>query len=282
MSPMDSLFELIGESAPYVEVYDVAVDNGVVYSRFRPEQQRYAETTLMSCSEGLRTLAVHGVLTCAAANPLKARHYYLATKADIQVFPVRATAASSFRCMGRVERIDTSKRFPCYTVTVTCVTDGGERYAVTELECVGLDEEAFVKLKGADAAPAVEWVPGQPSPYATPVRPMRIEWIRPGEELRTTLEGFRREDFAGHFARRAMCPVSILGGNAFTLLRHFPGFDAYQITRCVLTCKQASLPGERLQFHCVREQAGHFMITAHNDTGKLLSTFHIDARAHGR
>lgn len=141
-------------------------------------------------------------------------------------------------------------------------------------------QDEFVKLKGADAAPAAAWVPGQPSPYENPVRPMRIEWIRPGEELRTTLEGFRREDFAGHFAKRAMCPVSILGGNACTLLRHFPGFDAYQITRCVLTCKQASLPGERLQLHCVREQADHFMVTAHNDQGKLLSTFHMDARAH--
>ncbi|WPB82890.1 hypothetical protein KYC5002_32555 [Archangium violaceum] len=62
---MENLFELIGESAPYIAVYDVAVDNGVVYSKFKPEQRRYAETTLMSCSEGLRT-------------------YYLATKADIQ------------------------------------------------------------------------------------------------------------------------------------------------------------------------------------------------------
>jgi hypothetical protein len=281
MNPMEHLFELIGESAPYVEVYDVAVDNGVVFSKFRPEQQRYAETTLMSCSEGLRSMAVTGVLACAAANPIKSRHYYLATKADIQVFPVQATAAKSFRCMGRVDRIEQSKRFPSYTVTVTCVTDKGERYAVTEVECVGLNEEQFVELKGADAAPAVEWVPGQPSPYENPVRPMQIEWIRPGEELRATLEGFRREDFAGHFARRAMGPASILGGNACTLLRHFPGFDAYQITRCVLACQRCLLPGEQLQLHCVREQADHFRITAHNDKGKVLSTFHIDARAHG-
>lgn len=277
---MENLFELIGESAPYVEVYGLAVDNGVVFSQFRPEQQRYAETTLMSCSEGLRTMAVHGVLTCAAANPIKSKHYYLATQADIQVFPVQATTAKSFRCMGRVDRIDQSKRFPSYTVTVTCLTDKKERYAVTQVECVGLNEEQFVKLKGADTAPSVAWVPGQPSPYENPVRPMRIEWVRPGEELRTTLEGFRHEDFAGHFATRAICPVSILGGNACTLLRHFPGFEAYQITRCVLTCKQASLPGERLQLHCVREQAGHFRVTAHNDQGKLLSTFDMDARAH--
>jgi hypothetical protein len=71
---MENLFELIGETSPYVEVYDVAVDNGVVFSRFRPEQQRYAETTWMSCSEGLRTLAVHGVIACAAANPIKSKH----------------------------------------------------------------------------------------------------------------------------------------------------------------------------------------------------------------
>jgi len=230
----------------------------------------------------VRTLAVHGVLTCAAANPIKSRHYYLATKADFQVFPVQATAASSFRCRGRVERIDQSKRFPFYTATVACITDKGERYASIELECVALNEEEFVELKGADTAPAVAWAPGQPSPYENPVRPMQIEWVRPGEELRTTLEGFRREDFAGHFARRAMCPVSILGGNAFTLLRHFPGFDAYQITRCVLSCQRCLLPGERLQLQCVREQADHFKITAHNDKGKVLSTFDIDARAHGR
>ncbi len=279
---MEKLFELIGESAPYVEVYDVTIDNGVVYSKFKPEQQRYAETTLMSCSEGLRTMAIHGVLACAAANPIKSKHYYLATKADIQVFPVHVTSVNSFRCVGRVDRIDQSKRFPFYTVTVSCYTDGGERYAITEVECVGLNEEEFVNVKGADAAPAVVWCPSQPSPYKNPVRPMQIEWVRPGEELRTTLAGFRREDFAGHFATRAMCPVSILGGNACALLRHFPGFDAYQITRCVLTCKHASLPGASLQLNCVRQQADHFMVTAHDDKGKLLSTFHIDARAHRR
>lgn len=277
---MENLFELIAESAPYVAVYDVAVDNGVVYSKFRPEQQRYAETTLMSGSEAMRTMAVHGVLACAAANPIKSKHYYLATKADFQTFPVHATTANSFRCVGRVDRIDQSKRFPSYAVTVTCSTDGGERYAVIELGYVGLNEEEFVKVKGADAAPAVAWVPGQPSPYEAPVRPMQIEWIRSGEELRATLEGFRREDFAGHFATRAMCPVSILGGNAHSLLRHFPGFEAYQITRCILTCKDASLPGELLQLHCVREQADHFIVNAYNDKGKLLSTFQIDARAH--
>ncbi|WNG27862.1 hypothetical protein F0U62_30515 [Cystobacter fuscus] len=277
---MENLLELIGESAPYVEVYDVTVDNGVVHSKFRPEQQRYAETTLMSCSEGLRTMAVHGVLACAAANPARSKHYYLATRADIQVFPVHATTANSFRCVGRVNRIDQSKRFPLYTVTVTCFTEGGERYAVTEVECIGLNEEQFVKLKGADAAPAVALVPGQHSPYVDPVRPMRIDWTQPGEALRTTLDGFRHEDFAGHFAIRAMCPVSILGGNAFSLLRHFPGFDAYQITRCVLTCDRASLPGEPLHLSCVRERADHFVVTAHNSKGKLLSTFHIDARAH--
>lgn len=282
MNPETILFDLIGESAPYVEVYDVTVDNGVVYSSFRPEQQRYAETTLMSCSEGLRTMAVHGVLACAAANPIKTKHYYLATKADIQVSSVHATTSSSFRCVGRVDQIDQSKRFPSYTVTVTCFTEGGERYAVTRVECVGLNEEELVKLKGADASPAVALAPGQPSPYVNPVRPMQLEWIRSGEELRATLEGFRREDFAGHFAIRAMCPVSILGGNACSLLRHFPGFDAYQITRCVLTCKHASLPGEPLHLSCVREQAGHFMVTAHNDKGKLLSTFQIDAQAHQR
>ncbi|KFA92168.1 lipocalin-like domain-containing protein [Archangium violaceum] len=65
---MENLFELIGESAPYVSVYDVAVDNGVVYSKFKPEQRRYAETTLMSCSEGLRALGGHGALACAVAN----------------------------------------------------------------------------------------------------------------------------------------------------------------------------------------------------------------------
>ena len=95
-SMKENILELIGESAPYVEVYDVTVDNGVVYSRFRPEQQRYAETTLMSCSEGLRTMAVHGVLACAEANPIKSKHYYLATKADMQVFPVRATTVNTF------------------------------------------------------------------------------------------------------------------------------------------------------------------------------------------
>ncbi|WP_224243159.1 hypothetical protein [Hyalangium gracile] len=279
---MENLFELIGESAPYVEVYDVAVDNGVVYSQFRPEQQRYAETTLMSCSEGLRTLAVHGVMTCAAANPIKSRHYYLATQADLQVFPVHATTANSFRCMGRVDRIARAKNFPFYTTTVTCFTEKGERYAALELTCVGLNEEEFVKLKGTDAAPTMARVPGQPSPYVNPVRPMQLEWIRPGEELRATLEGFRREDFAGHFDMRAMCPVSILGGNACSLLRHFPGFDAYQITRCVLTCKQASLPGEKLHLGCVRERDDHFTVTAHNGQGKLLSTFQIDARAHRR
>jgi hypothetical protein len=277
---MENLFELIGESAPYVAVYDVAIDNGVVYSKFKPEQQRYAETTLMSCSEGFRTMGVHGVLACAVANPIKSKHYYLATKADIQVFPVHATTTDFFRCVGRVDSVDRSKRFPFYTETVTCFTDGGERYAVLEVVYASLNEEEFVKAKGADATSAVALVPGRPSPYADPVRPMPMEWIQPGEELRATLEGFRREDFAGHFGIRAMCPVSILGGNACSLLRHFPGFDAYQITRCVLTCKHAFLPGEPLHLRCVRKRADHFMVSAHDDSGRRLSTFHIDARAH--
>lgn len=280
MMSLENLLELIGESAPYVEVYDVAVDEGVVSSKFRPEQQRYAETTLMACSEALRTLAVHGVLACAAANPIKARHYYLATRADLQLFPVRTTTASSFHCVGRVDRIAPSKRFSFYTATVTCFTDGGERYAALEVECAALNEEQFVKLKGADAAPAVAPVPGQPSPYVNPVRPMRIEWLRPGQELRATLEGFRREDFAGHFDTRAMCPGSILGGNACALLRHFPGFEAYQVTRCVLSCKHALLPGEPLQLICVQEREDHFMVTAHNGKGKVLAAFQLEARLH--
>ncbi|NTX52236.1 hypothetical protein [Myxococcus sp. CA039A] len=280
---MANLLDLIGESAPYVHVYDLVVDNGVLHSRFKPEQQRYGETTLMSCSEALRTLAVHGVLTCAAANPSQGRHYYLAARAELQVFPIQATTSGSFHCVGRVERIEQRKQFPYFKATTTCFTEDGERYAVMDGECIALPEAAFVAIKGADASPVGVRAPGQPSPYRDPVRPMKLEWTKPGEVLRAELEGFPREDFVGHFDVRALCPLSLLAGNAFSLLRHFPGFDAYRISKCLATCKDVPLPGEPMLFNCIAEAAGQFKLTAENGQGKHLAAFHLEARpdSHG-
>ncbi|MFY2562906.1 hypothetical protein ACN469_35260 [Corallococcus terminator] len=275
---MQNLLELIGEAAPYVRAYDVVADNGVVHARFKPEQERYAETTLMSCSEALRSMGIHGTLVCAAANPRKVKHYYLATRAEVRVLPVQASHADVFHCEGRLVRMDSSQRFPVYTAAMTGFTSGGERYVDAEADYVAFDEQQFVSVKGADDTPMAAWTSGRPSPYERPVSPMRMEWVRPGEALRATLGELRHEDFAGHFPLRALCPVSILGGHACTLPCHFPGFEAYQITRCLLTCRSASRPGEPVDLTCVAEGAGRFVVTALDARGKVLSTFYIDAR----
>ncbi|MFY2558066.1 hypothetical protein ACN469_10580 [Corallococcus terminator] len=279
---MANLIDLIGESAPYVNAYDLNVVDGVLHGRFKPEQQRYSETTLLNCSEALRFSALHAVLTCAAANPVQAKRYYLAAKADLQVFPVKATRTKSFRCEGRVTSIEEKQQLPYFKATATCFTEEGERYAVMHGECITLTEEKFVAIKGADEAPAKAWTPGQPNPHQNPVRPMKLDWVKPGEVLKAQLDGLTREDFAGHFDVRAICPLTILVGNAVSLVSHFPGFDVYRINRCMSSCKDVPFPGESVRLTCAAEAAGQFKITVENAQGKFLAAIQVDATPDSR
>ncbi|MFY1830963.1 hypothetical protein ACN47A_33945 [Myxococcus fulvus] len=274
---MESLLELLGETAPYSGFFDVTADNDVVRGWFRPEQPRHAETTLLSCSEALRYLGLHTGLTCAAANPVKARHYYLAIRADLQVFPVEATRSEVFLCVSRLEARDDSRAFPICQVSGVFLTDTGERYAEVEGRVLALTEEAFVGLKGRDAVTSPSWSPGQPSPYLEPLRPMALEWMEPGRMLRATLPGFRREDFAGHFDLRALCPGSLLSANACSLVSHFPGYGRYWISRCVASFKDVAVPGQAQTLTCVFDGDGQFRVSVESAEGKRLAGFKLEA-----
>ncbi|WP_408891377.1 hypothetical protein ACJ2CR_17435 [Myxococcus faecalis] len=243
---------------------------------FKPEQRRYSETTLLSLSETLRSMALHGALIAAAANPVKARHYYLGSRADLRVFPVEATQSKVFQCVGRLDGIDRSNLFPIYKVSGTCLTDKGERYAEMDGALLVLTEEQFIGLKGADASARPTWFPGQPSPYADALRPRALEWLEPGRMLRTSLPGFPREDCAGHFDLRALCPMTLVLANACALVRHFPGYERYWISRCVFSCKDVVDPGQAQRLTCVFDGVGRFVITVESDEGQRLARFKLE------
>ncbi|MFY1830962.1 hypothetical protein ACN47A_33940 [Myxococcus fulvus] len=253
------------------------VKDDLVFSWFKPEQQRYSETTLLSCSEALRSMALHGALIGAAANPVKARHYYLGSRAELRTFPVEATDSEVFQCVGRLDGIDRSNLFPIYRVSGVCLTDKGERYAELEGALLVLTEEEFVGFKGADASGPLVGPRGQPSPYADPLRPMTLEWMEPGRMLRASLPGLPREDFAGHFDIRPLCPLTLLAANACSLVGHFPGYGRFWISRCTLSCKDVAAPGQSQRLTCVFDGAGRFMVTVEGEEGQRLARFKLEA-----
>ncbi|MCK8500081.1 hypothetical protein [Myxococcus fulvus] len=273
---MKPLLELIGETAPYARAFDVTVKDDVVLGWFKPEQRRHSETTLLSLSETLRSMALHGALIGAAANPVKARHYYLGSRAELRVFPVEATESEVFQCVGRLEGIDRSNLFPLYRVSGMCLTDKGERYAELDGALLVLTEEEFVGLKGADASARPSWSPGQPSPYADPIRPMTLEWMEPGRMLRASLPGLPREDFAGHFDLRPLCPLTLTLANACSLVAHFPGHGRFWVSRCAISCKDVVDPGQAQRLTCVSDGAGRFVITVESDAGQRLGRFKLE------
>ncbi|GEN12941.1 hypothetical protein SAMN05443572_11395 [Myxococcus fulvus] len=275
---MKPLLELIGETAPYVRAFDVTVkEDGAVLGWFKPEQQRYAETTLLSVSEALRSMALHGALIAAEANPVKARHYYLGSRAELQVFPVEATGLEAFQCEGRLVGIDHSDLGPIYRVKGSCRTDKGELYAELDGALLVLTEEEFVGLKGADVSPRPRWTPGQPSPYADPLRPMTLEWTEPGKMLRASLPGLPREDFAGHFDIRPLCPMSLIVANAASLLGRFPGYERFWIRHCSFSCRDVVDPGQAQRLICVSDKPGRFVVTVESDEGQRLGRFKFEA-----
>ncbi|AKF85176.1 hypothetical protein MFUL124B02_10210 [Myxococcus fulvus 124B02] len=275
---MEDLLDLIGETAPYARLFGVTSKDDVVLCWFKPEQQRHAETTLMSCSEGMRAMGVMGALVGASANPSKAcRHYYLGLHADFRAFPIEATDSEVFQCVGRLEKVRRSKLGPIYQVSGACLTDRGERYAEMEGALLGLTEEEFVNFKGRDTAAPAPWTPDMPSPYVDPVRTLDVQWLEPGRKLRTTLPGFRREDFAGHFGIRPLCPVSMLSANACSLVSHFSGYEKHWISRCTLVCEDVVAAEQEQRLTCVQEDGGRFSVHVESGEGRSLAQFKIDA-----
>ncbi|AKF85175.1 hypothetical protein MFUL124B02_10205 [Myxococcus fulvus 124B02] len=274
---MKPLLELVGETAPYARAFDVTVKGDAVLGWYKPEQRRYSETTLMSFSETLRTMAFHGALVGAEANPVKERHYYLGSRAELRLFPVEAPDAKAFQCVGRLDGIDRSNLFPIYRVSGACLTDRGERYAELAGSLLVLTEEEFVGLKGADASPRPVWTPGQPSPYADPLRPMALEWKESGRMLQATFPALAREDFAGHFDIRPLCPLSLVSASACALVGHFPGYARFGIRRCELSCKDVVDAGQAQRLTCVFDGGGQFVISVESEEGQRLARFKLEA-----
>jgi hypothetical protein len=266
------LLQLIGETSPYVALRDIFIDDAQVVATFRRDQQRYKESTTVSCSEASRTMAIHGCLAAAHANPVARKHYYLAVKGSIDwadggLLPHSDELFLSGRVIGEVKKLVEAE--------VQCFTSRGELYATFQSHYLVVPEEDFFAKMGRSESASLGEERLDFNPYADPLRLEHIRYDGDKETVEATLGATTDADFRGHFDGCPLCPVAIVGGNLFAMIGHFPGVESYSIRRMSYVCRRATRPGERVRLVCEKTSASAYRLSTFDGQDKLVNRFDV-------
>lgn len=110
-TPAD-LLSLIDINPPYFAFEEVLMEGDSFFANVPVQQPLGNETGPISAAEASRHLAILGVCSCAIANPVKQRHYYLAYKGIYQRFDgdTSKSSSSTGKLTGKAKCISVDRR----------------------------------------------------------------------------------------------------------------------------------------------------------------------------
>ena len=223
-------------------------------------------------SELGRHAAILGSVAAAYANPVKAKHYYLALDAvaEFVAFPHPTTTTTTTTTTSREElraeaRVPSAawekkRRVGCEIDIFTTTTTPGDGLAVGKMKVLYavVTEQTLLRLaKTVDPKRVLDtttaaWRPGEPSPYEDPIM-LRMAKTHSPELATAVISLHDRRSMAGHFSPSpvAAAPIAILSSNGIVLCRRLLGDpDAgkqWLDKRTRVQCRRLAVAGEMLE-----------------------------------
>lgn len=209
-------------------------------------------------SELGRHAAILGSVAAAYANPVKAKHYYLALDAFVEfgAFP-HTMSREELRAEARVTSAawEKKRRVGCEIDIFTMTPEDRFVGKMKVLYAVVTEQKLLRMAKAEDPKRVLDnagWRPGEPSPYEDPIMLRMVRTHSP--ELATAIISLHdRRSMAGHFTPSpiAAAPIAILSSNGIVLCRRLLGNqDAgkqWLDSRTRVQCRRLAVAGEMLE-----------------------------------
>lgn len=277
------LSHLVCVTAPYNALRNIeATSDDGVRCDVTVEHTAHGEATLISGAEAGRHLAILGSYALARQNPLRSKHFYLATEATLRRrgAPLAAPCATASALVSSARVTAFDKRTG--EVSAEVGTRDGEaifaidvRYSVLRAE---LFERLFRKARRDDPRPAGD------NPYARPA-PLAVT-RRERHELRASLGTIEASQCVGHFDHYPALPVAVLSGSLARLAAAHLGVLApqraprYAIRWTRVVASRLAFAGERIDLcsALLREasDACGFRVTARDEAGAPVGEIEIE------
>eukprot|EP00611_Tribonema_gayanum_P027709 TRINITY_DN6928_c0_g2_i2.p1 TRINITY_DN6928_c0_g2~~TRINITY_DN6928_c0_g2_i2.p1 ORF type:complete len:360 (-),score=50.75 TRINITY_DN6928_c0_g2_i2:1051-2130(-) len=258
----DALLRLIDVGFPYNKLEQLRrSDDGLsAFASVRRESDCSHEPfSPMTLAELARHSAILGSIAAAAANPLKSKHYYLATQGECELatpdkLAPLPTDDSNHGMMHLQARMTHPFSGSAATVIIKSFLPDHRFYATTKVKYQVVEEMEFRKRHKAHLLPAQDWGTGSgASPYCHP--PELFDFTAPSSDVRTARLAFTDRDMAaGHFAELPVLPVAVMAQAAFsTLPLHGVDVEAVTLIKGKLVCARLLMLGETVQLVSHRE-----------------------------
>lgn len=234
-----SLVELIEVTEPYLALKNIKIDNQSVTASVTKELIDINETEGLTLAEAGRHIAILGSLATAHINPIKSKHYYLASAATIDRITDRAIKDINYHLRMEVVQFNRKKAIAkgyLSTTTGEIIYKGTITYSILPCE---LFERMFKNCKQETNKEFL------PNPYIKSVElfTMKLDKNRSS----ATLGDIDEDNCLGHFDNYPALPVAQISQSLMTLAgKHHQLRNEIHDTRyCV---KRVEMKAERFVF----------------------------------
>jgi len=193
----------VGVTAPYYALYDLCVSDNEVKAEFTAEQPMGDESGPIAAAEVGRHLAVLGACSLARSNPVKKKHYYIASSAVLRkVGNGQNVVNGSFTGVARTLHIN--KR----DGSVSAVLLTKDKVPLYELETRYriMSDQLFEKLFKAKKLDFDQHLTNNPYTTALPLHDVHYA----NHSISARLGPLKPEECKGHFISYPCIPVAIL------------------------------------------------------------------------
>ena len=273
----------IDVTPPYFALRDLSLlptssstDYPAVSATFSREQVPPPQNANSFCSSELaRHTAILGSVAAAYANPVKAKHYYLALEALAKYLYISTT--QDLRAEAQIIQAEWRKRrvsceVKLYTLKGIFAGSLNVTYAIVpEPQLLKI-----IKPTNPDLVLGTAWQQGEPSPYMNPFMLRMVKTHSP--ELATAVISLHdRRSMAGHFSPRGTAPIAILCSNGVLLCRRLleQGQGKRWLDKeSLVRCHRLAAAGEMLEVRARKQDREGYThrVEFWDEEGKMLGT----------
>lgn len=269
---INTILQLIDVHPPYFALHEVRIyPDQTVSASVQVEQPAGYESGPVSCSEASRHMAILGSVSCAFANPVKSKHFYLASEGSYhQISAIAASAGNVLTIQARCIYLDKrNARAQCRLLDT-----GNNLIAEIMVSFHVVAYPVFERLYKLHYKSTPDF--SVPNPYLTKNELLNIRCS--SQQASASLGIIKDQYCAGHFPYFPALPVAILMNSLLDLavayIQFVMGAKSFRI--CVkkleLIADNLGFAGERLHFFLdmVTRNGNIFVLTCYaiTDTNK--------------
>jgi hypothetical protein len=241
---LTELRKLIAVTEPYYALSNLHQHDDVLAATLPLQQTNHLEPFGMGIPEIGRHMAILGSLALANANPVKEKHYYLATHAIVERMHNKPGSGGNY--FGKVKVVQFNKRTG--QITGELFNNFGELYCTIEVTYSVLHELVFNRMFAKEGQTTNDNI--QINPYANP---STLYNLKLGiENSFASLGTIQKEHCVGHFKNFPALPIARLGGALTSLSGLHYNFirnstDRYCIRKAEIHAKTFVFAGRNIE-----------------------------------